>query len=189
MRTTLSARTARDFLPLNGTDYVEFYVGNARQAAHYYRAAFGLSLVAYRGPETGVARPRLLRAGAGQDPLSAHDAAAARPSNRRARTPRTATACAISRSGWTTPRPGVDDQRWRGARSGVSAARPDGRTGRSADGVHRRPTATPSTRLSSAATIAALSARIPRGRVRCAWRGRRACSTSITWWAMSAGAR
>ena len=44
----------RDFLPLNGTDYIEFYVGNARQAAHYYRSAFGFQLAAYRGPETGV---------------------------------------------------------------------------------------------------------------------------------------
>ncbi len=44
----------KDFLPLNGTDYVEFYVGNARQAAHYYRSAFGMTLVAYCGPETGV---------------------------------------------------------------------------------------------------------------------------------------
>ncbi len=43
-----------DFLPLNGTDYVEFYVGNAKQAAYYYRAAFGMQLVAYRGPETGT---------------------------------------------------------------------------------------------------------------------------------------
>lgn len=43
-----------DFLPINGTDYVEFYVGNARQAAHYYRSAFGHTLVAYCGPETGV---------------------------------------------------------------------------------------------------------------------------------------
>ena len=42
-----------DFLPLNGTDHIEFYVGNARQAAYYYRAAFGMSLVAYAGPETG----------------------------------------------------------------------------------------------------------------------------------------
>src|SRR5215472_4668026 len=42
-----------DFLPLNGTDYIEFYVGNARQAAYYYRAAFGMQLVAYSGPETG----------------------------------------------------------------------------------------------------------------------------------------
>ena len=45
---------ATDFLPLNGTDYVEFYVGNAKQAAYYYRAAFGMQLVAYRGPETGT---------------------------------------------------------------------------------------------------------------------------------------
>jgi 4-hydroxyphenylpyruvate dioxygenase len=42
-----------DFLPLKGTDHVEFYVGNARQAAYFYRAAFGMSLVAYAGPETG----------------------------------------------------------------------------------------------------------------------------------------
>lgn len=42
-----------DFLPLKGIDYVEFYVGNARQSAYYYRAAFGMSLVAYAGPETG----------------------------------------------------------------------------------------------------------------------------------------
>ncbi len=45
--------TAKDFLPLNGTDYVEFYAGNARQAAHYYRSAFGFRFAAYRGPETG----------------------------------------------------------------------------------------------------------------------------------------
>ena len=42
-----------DFLPLHGTDHVEFYVANARQAAYYYRAAFGMQLVAYSGPETG----------------------------------------------------------------------------------------------------------------------------------------
>lgn len=46
--------TDKDFLSLNGTDYVEFYVGNARQAAYYYRVAFGMSLVAYAGPETGL---------------------------------------------------------------------------------------------------------------------------------------
>ncbi len=42
-----------DFLPINGTDYVEFYVGNAKQAAYYYAAAFGFRITAYRGPETG----------------------------------------------------------------------------------------------------------------------------------------
>jgi 4-hydroxyphenylpyruvate dioxygenase len=46
--------TAEDFLPLRGTDHVEFYVGNARQAAYFYRTAFGMSLVAYAGPETGL---------------------------------------------------------------------------------------------------------------------------------------
>ena len=44
---------AQDFLPLKGTDHIEFYVGNARQAAYFYRAAFGMSLIAYAGPETG----------------------------------------------------------------------------------------------------------------------------------------
>src|SRR5277367_4653298 len=43
-----------DFLPITGTDYLEFYVGNARQSAYYYRAAFGMSLVAWAGPETGL---------------------------------------------------------------------------------------------------------------------------------------
>ncbi|HEX7158002.1 MAG TPA: VOC family protein, partial [Edaphobacter sp.] len=43
-----------DFLPLKGTDHVEFYVGNARQSAYFYRAAFGMKLVAYAGPETGL---------------------------------------------------------------------------------------------------------------------------------------
>ncbi len=43
-----------DFLPLEGTDYVEFYVGNAKQAAHYYMSAFGFQALAYAGPETGV---------------------------------------------------------------------------------------------------------------------------------------
>ena len=42
-----------DFLPINGTDYVEFYVGNAKQSAHFYRSAFGMKLIAYSGPETG----------------------------------------------------------------------------------------------------------------------------------------
>ena len=42
-----------DFLPINGTDYVEFYVGNARQAANYYQTAFGFQPLAYRGLETG----------------------------------------------------------------------------------------------------------------------------------------
>jgi 4-hydroxyphenylpyruvate dioxygenase len=54
---TLTAGSATaletDFLPLEGTDYVEFYVGNAKQAAHYYMSAFGFQALAYAGPETG----------------------------------------------------------------------------------------------------------------------------------------
>ena len=44
---------AKDFLPLLGTDYVEFYVGNAKQAAHFYKSAFGFQSFAYKGLETG----------------------------------------------------------------------------------------------------------------------------------------
>jgi 4-hydroxyphenylpyruvate dioxygenase len=45
---------AQDFLPINGTDHIELYVGNAKQAAHYYKTAFGFQSLAYAGPETGV---------------------------------------------------------------------------------------------------------------------------------------
>ena len=44
---------AKDFLPLFGTDYIELYVGNAKQAAHFYKTAFGFQSLAYRGLETG----------------------------------------------------------------------------------------------------------------------------------------
>ena len=44
---------AQDFLPILGTDYVELYVGNAKQSAHYYKTAFGFQEVAYSGLETG----------------------------------------------------------------------------------------------------------------------------------------
>ncbi len=57
-KTTLAPKNApaveADFLPLQGTDYVEFYVGNAKQAAHFYKTAFGFQSLAYAGPETGV---------------------------------------------------------------------------------------------------------------------------------------
>ena len=43
-----------DTFPINGTDFIEFYVGNAKQAAQFYRNVFGYSIVAYRGPETGT---------------------------------------------------------------------------------------------------------------------------------------
>ena len=50
----IAAGAATDPFPINGTDYVEFYCGNAKQASHYYRTAFGFQLAGYRGPETGV---------------------------------------------------------------------------------------------------------------------------------------
>ena len=51
---TAAQNSVQDFLPLLGTDYVEFYVGNAKQAAHFYKTAFGFQSLAYAGPETGV---------------------------------------------------------------------------------------------------------------------------------------
>ena len=53
-QTLPTTEAAHDAFPINGTDYVEFYVGNGKQASHFYRSAFGFQLVAYRGPETGV---------------------------------------------------------------------------------------------------------------------------------------
>ncbi|MBL0146787.1 MAG: 4-hydroxyphenylpyruvate dioxygenase [Chitinophagaceae bacterium] len=52
--TNTSESSTTDFLPLQGTDYVEFYVGNAKQAAHFYKTAFGFESYAYAGPETGM---------------------------------------------------------------------------------------------------------------------------------------
>ena len=52
--TAPSPSATQDIFPINGTDYLELYVGNAKQAAHYYQSAFGFQLVGYRGPETGT---------------------------------------------------------------------------------------------------------------------------------------
>ena len=49
-----TSASTHDIFPINGTDYVEFYVGNAKQAAHFYQSGFGFQLVGYRGPETGT---------------------------------------------------------------------------------------------------------------------------------------
>lgn len=53
-QTKPSSSSTQDFLPINGTDHIEFYVGNAKQAAYYYQSAFGFKLIAYAGPETGM---------------------------------------------------------------------------------------------------------------------------------------
>src|SRR5438876_8236571 len=49
-----SPAVEEDFLPLEGTDHIEFHVGNAKQAAHFYQSALGFQPLAYSGPETGV---------------------------------------------------------------------------------------------------------------------------------------
>ena len=51
-------KEAKDFLPLNGVDHVEFWVGNARQAAHYYRALWGFTPIAYAGRGRPFRGPR-----------------------------------------------------------------------------------------------------------------------------------
>ena len=54
LETLETTTTTTDFLPLNGTDHIEFYVGNAKQSAYYYQSAWGYKFVAYSGPETGA---------------------------------------------------------------------------------------------------------------------------------------
>ncbi len=54
MTVSQKMQQAQDFLPINGTDYIEMYVGNAKQSAHFYKTAFGFQSLAYAGPETGV---------------------------------------------------------------------------------------------------------------------------------------
>ena len=55
LESTITSENAnQDILPLNGTDYIEFYVGNAKQATHFYESVFGFEIIAYSGPETGV---------------------------------------------------------------------------------------------------------------------------------------
>ena len=112
---TLTApATAGDTFPINGTDYIEFWVGNAKQASLYYRAAFGFQLVGVPGPGDRGAGPGELPAAAGQDPVRADDADPAGPDEEarpsRTTSTATATACGTSRCGWTmrarpTPRP------------------------------------------------------------------------------------
>ncbi|NNC96363.1 MAG: 4-hydroxyphenylpyruvate dioxygenase [Chitinophagales bacterium] len=54
LKEELLEHSKQDFLPINGTDHIEFYCGNAKQSAYYYQAAFGFKLVAYAGLETGL---------------------------------------------------------------------------------------------------------------------------------------
>ena len=95
-------------MPLNGIDHVEFYVGNAAQAAYFYEHAFGFRRVAYAGLETGAARPHVARARAGTHPAGADRHARAPTPRSRAITPATATASGRSPSRSptsTTPTP------------------------------------------------------------------------------------
>ena len=72
MPVTSTQRTSvsQDFLPLSGTDHVELYVGNAKQAAHFYRSAFGMETGRLLRAGNGHARASLLRAEARQPSAS-----------------------------------------------------------------------------------------------------------------------
>ena len=144
---------AADFLPLNGTDHLEFFVGNARQAAYFYRAAFGMELTAYSGPETGnrarvsyVVTQNKIRFVL-TTPLRRDDPAAELIALH-------GDGCATSRSGWTMPKQ-------RGKRPPVAARAASGSRKRCATNSAKRasppspPTGTPSILLSSGAIIAA----------------------------------
>ena len=97
------APDGRIFFRCSGTDHVEFYVGNARQAAHFYRTAFGMSLVAYAGPETGQRDRASYVCAAGQDSLCADHAFAAAAVRSPSMSNVTATEYASLRYGWTMP--------------------------------------------------------------------------------------
>src|SRR3954467_12595128 len=78
------AHELADDFPVEGVDYVHFAVGNARQAAHYYSTAFGMTVTAYRGPETGSrdVSSYVLEAGAPPGAASAPGRQGARPGPR-----------------------------------------------------------------------------------------------------------
>ena len=144
-------QTAEDLLQLNGTDYVEFYVGNARQAAYFYRLAMGFSLVAYAGPETGQ-RDRasyVLQQGKIRFVLTTP----LRPDNEWPSTSAcTATAFAISRCGWMMP--GWHGKRPPGEGHAACRSRTNFRTSTEARSWPPSPfMAIPSTLLSSARII------------------------------------
>jgi catechol 2,3-dioxygenase-like lactoylglutathione lyase family enzyme len=183
-----TAPVENDFLPLNGTDHVEFYVGNARQSAHYYRSAFGFRLAAYRGPETGT--PGRASYVLEQNKIRLVLSTPLRPDDPVANHLR------LHGDGVRDIALWVDDAEsaWRettrrGARSVL-----DPQTYRDEFGeVGWRPSprmATPFTPLSSASITAAHFFPVfARWRARTSSRARPVCSTSIIWWATSAGAR
>ncbi len=92
-----------DFMPLDGWDHVELWVGNAKQAAYFYEHAFGFTRTAYAGPETGMRDRASYVAPAGRHPPRADE----RPARRTARSPNssraTATAPRTSRSRCRAP--------------------------------------------------------------------------------------
>ncbi len=84
------------FFPVTGVDHLQFLVGNAKQAAHYYSTAFGMTCVAYRGPEHGYRDHADVRAGQRFGAVPDHRGGARRGARRRRTWPRTATASPTS---------------------------------------------------------------------------------------------
>ena len=155
---TLPEAPVKDTFPINGTDYVEFYVGNATQTALYYQHCWGYRLIAYRGPETGTRDRASYCPGAGQDPAGPDHAALPGAPDRSAPSCCTATVSRTSPSGWMTP--GTPSRRPSPAAPRASRSRRSSRTRTARSSSPRSaPTATPSTRSSSGRTTAASSCR------------------------------
>ncbi len=164
--------TEKDFLPLNGTDYVEFYVGNARQSAYFYRLAFGHKLVAYAGPETGQRDRASYVLQQGKSAVGADDAAASggRDCGPRAEAWRWRDGCGPV-GGRCAARPG---KRRRSAERRAYASPSSRRTSTAGrDGEPSPPMAIPSTPSSSARTTTAPFCRVIARHPRTRWRARR----------------
>ena len=124
-----AAAEAQDFLPLKGIDHVEFWVGNAKQAAHYYRALWGFTPVAYAGLETGV-RDRSSFVMVQNDIRFVFTAPDLGPTARSRSTSRsTATACRTSRSPSTTSTSAWRETTTRGAGSALEPTEIEGKKG------------------------------------------------------------
>ena len=155
--TAPATAVATDTFPINGTDYIEFYVGNAKQAAHYYRAAFGFELVAYRGPgDRDRDRASYLLQ---QDKIRFVLTTPIRPDGRRSRehVQGTAMVCGTSRSGSTMRATAFELAVERGAQPAREPTVLEGRARAKSSSLRFTPTATRSTASSSGGTTRACS--------------------------------
>ena len=122
-----------DFCPIKRIDHLEFFVGNARQAAMFYETCFGFHRTAYRGLETGSRDVGVLRARAGRYPVRADDARSAPSTRPRTSSISTAMASASSRFEVPDAAAAFHETTSRGAAAGDAARRRPRREGRAPD--------------------------------------------------------